>query len=470
VLRSFVLVGLWCFAALGYDATVGTQEAPASAAWHLTGSGTTYRLSGGGSPLAGAGADVELGADEASAAEFGAAATALPAAPFVQRHVKLSAVLSTRAAAGRGGALWLRADGPNGVMAFVNSQDQPVVGSASGIRREIELYVPNGATTVIAGILLAGSGQVSASGLRIVADEMPVAPAAASPQRVLEAAIEIVRGHALRASTVDWDTLAADLRARSHSAKIAADAYPAIRALLAALGDHHSFLMEPAQARKWKSEGVAGVPTVVDVLPGGVGRIVLPPFSGTEPQAARTFAADVVDAIAAKAPQVRCGWIVDLRENTGGNMWPMLAGLRPLLGDDRLGGLKGPNEPDTSWKATNLMGVKPHGPRLVDAAVAVLTGPRTASSGEAVAIAFRGRARTRSFGAPTAGLSTANRGFDLPDGSSLFLTTAVDMDRTGRAYGGAVEPDQAVAEGGAQEAVGVATAWLQQASGCAHGE
>ena len=27
------------------------------------------------------------------------------------------------------------------------------------------------------------------------------------------------------------------------------------------------------------------------------------------------------------------GWIVDLRGNGGGNMWPMLAGIGPILGE-----------------------------------------------------------------------------------------------------------------------------------------
>src|SRR5690348_5042975 len=32
------------------------------------------------------------------------------------------------------------------------------------------------------------------------------------------------------------------------------------------------------------------------------------------------------------------GWVVDLRGNVGGNMWPMLAGIGPLLGEnDHLG-------------------------------------------------------------------------------------------------------------------------------------
>lgn len=106
-------------------------------------------------------------------------------------------------------------------------------------------------------------------------------------------------------------------------------------------------------------------------------------------------------------------------------------------------------QPSTTWiLAGDVAGIDAKPPKslspLVSAWVAVLTGPRTASSGEAVAIAFRGRPDTRSFGLPTAGLSTANGTFPLPDGSMLLLTAAVDADRTGRKYRDKVDPDETI--------------------------
>src|SRR4051812_15802719 len=32
-----------------------------------------------------------------------------------------------------------------------------------------------------------------------------------------------------------------------------------------------------------------------------------------------------------------CGWIVDIRGNRGGSMWPMLAGVGPILGEGLVG-------------------------------------------------------------------------------------------------------------------------------------
>jgi C-terminal processing protease CtpA/Prc len=89
-------------------------------------------------------------------------------------------------------------------------------------------------------------------------------------------------------------------------------------------------------------------------------------------------------------------------------------------------------------------GQKHESAKLRLAPVAILQGTRTASSGEAIALAFRGRARTRSFGQPTAGLSTANTSFPLPDGAILVITTGVMADRKGSPYGGTVNPDELI--------------------------
>ena len=91
--------------------------------------------------------------------------------------------------------------------------------------------------------------------------------------------------------------------------------------------------------------------------------------------------------------------------------------------------------------------------------VAVLYDNQVGSSGEATAIAFRGRPRTRSFGVATCGVSTANQSYRLLDGSQLFLTVSTMADRTGTRYGGQLVPDEAIA--GADAQVARAVEWLR---------
>lgn len=78
-------------------------------------------------------------------------------------------------------------------------------------------------------------------------------------------------------------------------------------------------------------------------------------------------------------------------------------------------------------------------------------------------VAFQGRANTRSFGAPTFGVSTANGGYRLADGTLLQLTGALFVDRNGKGDGKSLVPDEAVRELGAGDRTRqVAVEWLRQ--------
>src|SRR5207244_11064020 len=127
------------------------------------------------------------------------------------------------------------------------------------------------------------------------------------------------------------------------------------------------------------------------------------------------------------------------------NFWPMLAGIGPILGEGELGAFVGnPNKPDEIWSYNNgrsflkyeemAQADHPYQLKQPFPPVAVLISPLTASSGEIVVVAFRGRPNTRSFGEPTAGATTANIDSDLSDGARLFVTSAIDADRTGKSY------------------------------------
>jgi carboxyl-terminal processing protease len=71
-------------------------------------------------------------------------------------------------------------------------------------------------------------------------------------------------------------------------------------------------------------------------LAGGIGYLDLPTFGYGPPQD-QTYATDAQDAIRFLAPSASCGWIVDLRRDLGGDFYPMLAGVGPLLGDGQAG-------------------------------------------------------------------------------------------------------------------------------------
>lgn len=301
---------------------------------------------------------------------------------------------------------------------------------------------------------------------------------------MLETALDALQAKAYYSSRVDWHAVRARAFDRIADARAPADAYPAIREALAALGDGHSFLLtsEPRSASApaalpppaYLTGGV--VARVMEGPTGRVGYLRVPSFVGGGASAER-FADSLLAAVREIDAARPVGWIVDVRLNGGGNMWPMLAGLAPLLGDGRVGGsigadgtrdwiaLDGPAAlyvtADTTLEVVRTSGAyvlaAPHAP------VAVLTDGGTGSSAEALALAFVGRPHSRRFGAATAGASSSNEGTELPDRSVLVITTGLMTDRTGQAYGIRIAPetlapdDRATA---ADETLDAAQVWL----------
>jgi hypothetical protein len=176
-------------------------------------------------------------------------------------------------------------------------------------------------------------------------------------------------------------------------------------------------------------------------------------------------------ACIAKVPR-EATWVIDLRENEGGNMQPMLAALDEFFSEGQLlTFLNGRGETiDTvSLSTSGLV----QGGQLVlpfaaspgrrgDARIAVLIGPACASSCEVVATAFHGRAHTEFVGAPTAGLMTGNVMHPINHDYILILTESYFGDRCGARMPERIRPD-VYAESGA-EALAVARLVKEQAT------
>jgi hypothetical protein len=269
----------------------------------------------------------------------------------------------------------------------------------------------------------------------------------------LEAAIAIMEANGINRLHLDWAALRVDAFEAARHAQTPADTYDIIRSLLRKAGGKHSGFMPPSAASDLQQATASDSPPARGtLLLDRLGYIAIEGFGSPDAAASTEYATHVQQLIRDVDAQTPCGWIVDLRENTGGNMYPMLAGLGPILGEGVAGFFVDPEGLQTPWsyEAGAVHLADEAGPRVAgpaytlhatDVPVAVLTGINTASSGEAVAISFRGRPHTRSFGHYTAGLSTGNAGFPLSDGAMLILTTVVMADRTGTTYGEQVDPD-----------------------------
>ncbi len=274
--------------------------------------------------------------------------------------------------------------------------------------------------------------------------------------------------NALRRLVINWTAFRDTVATAARTAQTIPETYPAVLEALRMLGDGHS-------SYQIAGGGTLSVPTRTCVssgaptptVPLNVGYVRVGSFGGSG-SAATAFAESIQQAIRAQDRADLIGWIVDLRGNGGGNMWPMIAGLGPILGETLLGHFVHPTGTIDAWRyqngASTLNGIDlvrvaaPYTLINPGSRVAVLVDNGVASSGEATFIAFRGRPATRSFGASTCGASTANQGFGLSNGATLILTTSLMADRALTQYGNAVVPDEATV--GPAETVQKALVWL----------
>ena len=234
----------------------------------------------------------------------------------------------------------------------------------------------------------------------------------------------------------------------------------------------------------------------------GLAYVWLPGFTGKNLAGRADSIQAVIRALDAAAP---CGWVLDLRRNLGGYTDAMVAGIHPIMGDapasrtqpgyfgdvDRdnaralyfvTGGRAGLYDPARDEQVTYVRVTRPYALRRPGSPVALLVGPATASASEAITLGFRGGpVPNRSFGEPTYGLTTGPYGTYLkPDDGFLNITATIMFDRTGRLYGGKLQPDELVVTGPnafkyhqltptpdpADPVVGAAAAWLRRQPAC----
>ena len=243
-------------------------------------------------------------------------------------------------------------------------------------------------------------------------------------ERYVRKAVSIMDRHGLYAQGEQWKAAKADALAEhptSHE-----EAVEIVQNALKVAGGKHSFIMT-------LDEVVVG-DTSVWLMPlvemcDGIAVIYLPPFSGNDDEG-RRYVQTVLDAL----PDTLGGAVVDLRGNTGGNMYPMIAAVHRFLPDDdllRFRNRKG-SLPVSNEYVLNVVGIARHA--RIDCPVAILTNELTASSGEATLLCFRGLPNVRVFGAPTAGYASSNVPYPMPDGSKLVLTVGSDVARTGEEF------------------------------------
>ena len=313
--------------------------------------------------------------------------------------------------------------------------------------------------------------------------EKAISPVA---ERYIAEAVAVMRADALYKEQLDFDQIHETIRAYAEGAQTVEDTHAAIAQSLPLLNDHHSGFYPIASIREdwgWSGEDVAsvraGIPPDMDadqlpsilrtldfaegrLLDDRIGYLSVPPFESMYRQTMLAFADSLQSLIREMDESGAVGWIIDLRDNYGGNAMPMIAGLGPLLNEEN--SYYGIDEAGTVRTQTfyrdGYYDVEDEGdPQLLlapstayrvrDATlpIAILTSGKTASSAEAIVAIFKGQPNVRVVGSRTNGLTTVNHFVFLSDDSVLNLTMAHYANRDKELYIQGIDPDVFVASG-----------------------
>lgn len=128
------------------------------------------------------------------------------------------------------------------------------------------------------------------------------------------------------------------------------------------------------------------------------------------------------------------GWIIDLTENDGGTMFPMLAGLSIFYEKPELGGFYSTDKSTNiiefdgqSFSSKSVGSFYQYKSKLEinknKLPVIVLIGSKTASSAEFLALALKRQKNIKLIGQTTAGCASGNEPIELPDDLGYIVLT-----------------------------------------------
>ncbi len=384
---------------------------------------------------------------------------------------KLSGKVKTSKVAGAGAYLYAYGKGKRNYLGYI--QTTPVQGDEVWTEVSLHFIADEEMDSIRIGCALSGEGEAWFDDVYLERVGTGKKKMSKTARKYLEEFFAKVKPRALDTERIDWTELEMKANLLAAGAKTPADVHAAIAYVLPRI-NFHSFLIKPQRATKMAGTNLNAGEIDPDIefatgrfINDSIAYLVVPHLGSGHPPSLKAYADSLQRLIATLDTDKTAGWIIDLRDNDGGNCWPMLAGVGPLIGEGTCGYFMGRDGSNTTrwfyedgnsgmedYRIVESLGYKLKCPA---SRIAVLTGPETKSSGEVTAVAFRGLENARSFGAPTGGYSTTNSNISLSDGGLVLLTVSVYGDRNKNGYGAEIEPDVL-----AEDALAEALKWLME--------
>lgn len=376
------------------------------------------------------------------------------------RKYRISGAIKTKNIGDHHAAIFARAtDSAGFLICYQNMRhlSSRLSGSSDWQVYQAEFYITKDVSELKVGGFLWGAGEAWFDAIKV--EEIALQEGVLKPQieEYLEEYFDLISTKSLVRDTSLIQTLRSNARALCNGMTELEDVHFILKNITFNLKDGHSFFSSP---QEWKdlhqsSENLKKSDIQFSngkILEGNIAYIHVPTFSSLDPFLVRK-SVDSLQGLIQRLDNVNLkGWVIDLSQNSGGNSFAMIPGLGPLLGDGPCGqSISADGTCKTLFYKQGLIGwdddldtlvVSPYYVKKDSLPIAIIYSSRTASSGEAVALAFRGKENCRSFGQETAGLTTRVDNFVLSDSASLNLATAYKADRNGILFKGTkIPPD-----------------------------
>ena len=265
-----------------------------------------------------------------------------------------------------------------------------------------------------------------------------------TPAGYVRHCVRLLDRDGLYADSPEWTAKNKEVLASAKTIATLEEAHAVVQEAGSVAGGKHTFLTAPVTDTTTYAEHVPEVKMLDD----GILHVVLPGHTGVKVSDS-LYVHKVFDFLQEHLDAK--GVIVDLRDNTGGNMGPMITAVSPLLPNGII--LKFKSRDKTTpisleyLVRTYQLSADRIGKIPSSTPVAVLTNGMTGSSGEATLLCFRGLDNVKTFGSPSAGYASGNVTHVLADGYLLAITRSCDVARTGEVFcNDPIDPDVATEE------------------------
>jgi carboxyl-terminal processing protease len=295
-------------------------------------------------------------------------------------------------------------------------------------------------------------------------------------QRLIAEIDGLIHKHGLYKDSLNWNQIYKEINSLRFTEKDTANLRLVLNVFtqnFRKARDKHSFFISTAAAKSSSKREKRAPKPSAQYLGSGIALITVPLCFNNQKSQDIKYANTIREQIRKIDTRNNISaWIIDLRDNVGGNMWPMLAGLNALIEDGTVGYFINPaSKSEQPWPSYNgkLMFPKAiindYKVRGREIKIALLIDSMTASSGEMTAVSFLGMSNVKVLGQPSAGYTTANTTYYLSDGTMFNLATSYIADRNRKPYMEKITPDiflKSYNDNGVEEAVKRIKEWMHQ--------